>query len=48
MSKKAWREPQLEVLSINMTMAGPGNKIPDAVQDDPDETVHFTPSLSDS
>jgi hypothetical protein len=26
-----------------MTMAGPGNSIPDAIQDDPDETVHWNP-----
>ncbi|WP_274648628.1 paeninodin family lasso peptide [Paenibacillus humicola] len=46
MTKKAWKEPQLEVLDVNMTMAGPGMAIPDAVQNDPDETDHYTPSSS--
>jgi hypothetical protein len=38
--KKTWKRPELEILNINMTMAGPGFTIPDAVQDDVDETVH--------
>ena len=28
--KKEWKNPMLEVLDINMTMAGPGLKYPDA------------------
>ncbi|WP_141535395.1 paeninodin family lasso peptide [Bacillus cereus] len=40
--KKDWTIPTLEVLDINMTMAGPGLKIPDAVQDDSDEMVHHS------
>ena len=39
--KKTWNKPELEILSINMTMAGPGVTIPDAVQNDPDEDVHY-------
>ncbi|MBO0992522.1 paeninodin family lasso peptide [Bacillus sp. SD088] len=40
---KKWQEPKLEVLTIGMTMAGPGLSIPDAVQPDPDpeDTVHY-------
>ena len=34
--KKQWQQPALEVLDVNMTMAGPGIKTPDAVQPDPD------------
>ncbi|MEA3573918.1 paeninodin family lasso peptide [Peribacillus frigoritolerans] len=40
--KKEWQTPKLEVLNINMTMAGPGITIPDSVQNDPDEMVHFS------
>lgn len=40
--KKEWQTPQLEVLNINMTMAGPGIKTPDAVQPDVDEVVHYS------
>ncbi|WP_019383188.1 paeninodin family lasso peptide [Cytobacillus oceanisediminis] len=40
--KKQWQKPELEVLNINMTMAGPGIKTPDAVQPDQDETVHYS------
>jgi hypothetical protein len=40
--KKVWQEPALEVLDINMTMAGPGIKAPDALQTDPDEEVHYS------
>ncbi|SIQ22564.1 hypothetical protein SAMN05878482_101685 [Peribacillus simplex] len=40
--KKEWQTPKLEVLNINMTMAGPGITIPDATQNDPDETVHHS------
>ncbi|WP_203287263.1 paeninodin family lasso peptide [Metabacillus sp. cB07] len=39
---KTWQTPQLEVLEVSMTMAGPGIKSPDAVQDDVDETVHYS------
>lgn len=38
--KKQWQPPVLEVLDINMTMAGPGIKTPDAVQPDPDADEH--------
>ncbi len=44
--KKEWKGPQLEVLNVSMTMAGPGIKTPDAVQPDPDaplkDQVHFS------
>jgi hypothetical protein len=40
--KKAWQEPVLEVLDINMTMAGPGIRLKDAEQSDPDEEVHYS------
>ncbi|MEK4357131.1 paeninodin family lasso peptide [Paenibacillus sp. FSL M7-1455] len=40
--KKEWTAPALEILDINMTMAGPGETTPDAVQPDPDEHVHHT------
>lgn len=40
--KKEWNAPVLEVLDINMTMAGPGDAIPDGVQPDPDEMVHIS------
>ncbi|SCN07069.1 Uncharacterized protein BCINRASA_04226 [Bacillus wiedmannii] len=40
--KKDWTIPTLEVLDINMTMAGPGLKTPDAVQPDVDEVVHYS------
>lgn len=35
--KKEWQKPELEILDLNMTMAGPGLRIVDAFQDDPDE-----------
>ncbi|QGS69682.1 paeninodin family lasso peptide [Oceanobacillus sp. 143] len=38
--KKEWNMPTLEILDINMTMAGPGIKTPDAVQPDPDAHDH--------
>lgn len=38
--KKQWQQPVLEVLDINMTMAGPGIRTPDAVQPDPDAMDH--------
>jgi hypothetical protein len=40
--KKEWNAPNLEVLNVSMTMAGPGNARPDGVQPDPDENVHHT------
>ncbi|KAB7708154.1 paeninodin family lasso peptide [Bacillus aerolatus] len=44
--KKVWKKPELEVLNVGMTMAGPGNKTPDAVQPDPDaplfDVVHYS------
>lgn len=40
--KKQWQKPELEVLNVSLTMAGPGIKTPDAVQPDGDETVHFS------
>ena len=40
--KKEWNAPQLEVLNVSQTMAGPGNNIPDGVQPDPDEAVHYS------
>ncbi|MCU6710283.1 paeninodin family lasso peptide [Paenibacillus sp. J5C_2022] len=35
-AKKAWKQPQLEVLDVHMTMAGPGIRTPDEFQPDPD------------
>ncbi|WHY71056.1 paeninodin family lasso peptide [Fictibacillus enclensis] len=40
--KKDWEKPVLEVLDVNMTMAGPGRKTPDATQPDPDDPVKFS------
>lgn len=40
--RKQWEKPQLEILDINMTMAGPGIRTPDDLQNDPDETTHFS------
>ncbi|WP_422659317.1 paeninodin family lasso peptide [Paenibacillus sp. EC2-1] len=40
--KKEWNVPTLEVLDVNMTMAGPGKAIPDGVQPDPDEITNFS------
>jgi hypothetical protein len=34
--KKEWQNPLLEVLDVKMTMAGPGFRIVDDYQDDPD------------
>ncbi|MCQ6558997.1 paeninodin family lasso peptide [Paenibacillus mendelii] len=39
--KKEWKKPNLEVLNVSMTMAGPGEIIPDADQPDPTEVIHF-------
>lgn len=44
-AKKNWKQPALEVLDVNMTMAGPGTGTPDSVQPDPDEIVNFDPTL---
>lgn len=35
--KKEWQKPMLEVLDINMTMAGAGKKYFDDFNDDPDK-----------
>ncbi|GKU75820.1 paeninodin family lasso peptide [Paenibacillus sp. L3-i20] len=40
--KKTWQQPQLEVLNVNQTMAGPGTAKPDALQTDPDEPVNYS------
>ena len=40
--KKVWNSLELEVLSVEQTMAGPGVTIPDGVQPDPDETIHYS------
>lgn len=40
--KKEWSTPTLEVLDVKMTMAGPGQAIPDAFQPDPDEHVNYS------
>jgi hypothetical protein len=40
--KKVWQEPVLEVLDINLTMAGPGIKTPDGTQPDVDESIHYS------
>lgn len=40
--EKQWQTPELEVLNVSMTMAGPGIRTPDAVQPDVDEVVHYS------
>ncbi|AIQ15972.1 MULTISPECIES: paeninodin family lasso peptide [Paenibacillus] len=40
--KKEYSKPALEVLDVKMTMAGPGFKLADSFQDDPDEIVHYS------
>ncbi|CAM4097639.1 recombinase RecA [Bacillus manliponensis] len=40
--KEQWEKPELEILTIHMTMAGPGLRIADAEQTDPDEDVHYS------
>ena len=35
--EKKWYKPEIEVLTIRKTMAGPGLIIPDKENDDPDE-----------
>lgn len=42
LTKKEWATPTLEVLDVKMTMAGPGMHLPDAVQPDPTEVVHYS------
>lgn len=37
MEKKEWKIPMVEELDITMTMAGPGIRVPDEENDDPDE-----------
>lgn len=39
--KKRWQKPILEVLDIEMTMAGPGTVLPDLFQPDPDDPVNY-------
>ncbi|UOR13778.1 paeninodin family lasso peptide [Halobacillus amylolyticus] len=34
--RKEWKRPELEFLNINLTMAGPGLRIEDEYQNDPD------------
>jgi hypothetical protein len=41
-AKREWNAPALEVLNVKMTMAGPGIHLPDAVQPDPTEVIHFS------
>jgi hypothetical protein len=41
-AKKEWNTPALEVLDVKMTMAGPGIHLPDAVQPDPTEVIHYS------
>ncbi|MFB5267891.1 paeninodin family lasso peptide [Paenibacillus enshidis] len=40
--KKTWETPELEVLDVKMTLAGPGKAIPDAVQPDVDDPVQYS------
>lgn len=40
--KKEWQTPELDILSVTMTMAGPGIALADDFQADPDETVHYS------
>lgn len=40
--KEEWLKPELEVLDVNMTMAGPGKRIADDHQTDPDEDMHYS------
>ncbi|MBD7939107.1 MULTISPECIES: paeninodin family lasso peptide [Cytobacillus] len=39
---KIWQTPILQELEIKRTMGGPGLQIPDAVQPDEDETIHYS------
>lgn len=42
--KMQWKKPELEVLDVAMTMAGPGLRTPDGYQPDPDpeDMVHYS------
>ncbi|GIO52433.1 paeninodin family lasso peptide [Paenibacillus cellulositrophicus] len=40
--KKEWTTPELEVLEVSMTMAGPGKGKPDSFQPDPDDPVFYS------
>lgn len=42
MRKQEWQAPELEVLDVRMTAAGPGIAKPDGVQPDEDEVVHHS------
>ncbi|MFZ3171997.1 MAG: paeninodin family lasso peptide [Carboxydocellales bacterium] len=42
--KKEWQKPELAVLNISMTMAGPGIRYNDATYTDFDEEVHLNHS----
>ncbi|REK52707.1 MAG: hypothetical protein C6W55_15415 [Thermobacillus sp.] len=42
MRKKEWQAPELEVLDVRLTAAGPGKAKPDGVQPDEDEEVHYS------
>ncbi len=46
MQRKEWQNPTLEVLDVKMTMAGPGIRMPDAVQPDPDAHDHDVVNFS--
>ena len=37
-----WEKPALEVLDVKMTLAGPGRRLPDAVQPDPDDPTKYS------
>lgn len=40
--KKEWEKPELDILNISMTLAGPGKKILDDYQNDVDEPDHYS------
>jgi hypothetical protein len=40
--KKSWLPPSLDILPIHETAAGPGIKILDDFQNDPDEPDHYS------
>ncbi len=39
---KNWKKPELEILDVVNTFAGPGIRTPDETQTDPDEGVHYS------
>lgn len=41
---KDWKKPELEILNVKMTFAGPGLRYTDELQNDPDEqdADHFS------